>query len=356
MKESGANRNGLNELRGLDEPDEPHGLDEPDEPRGLDEISERGASSAFPADLVLPDGSLNGRWARGREILYRGMNGQAVERFYMDGPLSYIYKPLTNSGQWGQEKWVYEHVLPSFPPLYPQLLAASADRSTGLHWMIFEDMGKLRHEFSASAAAELARHVSWWHSQPVDRLVHIPLKGPKPPMEQMVAELLGNEAGVRKMLADISLPEDMQEHVYAALKRGLFPAERVLSHGDLHLGNYAQVSGRIVVLDWEHAHLNSPFWDLYHIIDMSHPSFPKSITSSARLLILQAYGERRGGGLKEPEFLREYALFACAFSLWMLGLIAGDLAAGGETKWPREQLERQLQETIASLRQCAEML
>ncbi|CAH1212654.1 hypothetical protein PAECIP111893_03575 [Paenibacillus plantiphilus] len=319
--------------------------------------------SAFPADIVLPDGSLNGKWALRSEVLYRGMNGQAVERFYMSAsPQSYIFKPLTNSGQWGQEKWVYENVLPAFPPLYPKMLAESADPDTGRHWIIFEDIGNLHHMFSEAAALKLVESVAWWHALPTDRWTEFPLKGPKPQVEEMAAELLRNEPGMKQLLAKLSVavPEAIWELIRDILEREpSSTTPRVLCHGDLHLGNYAQVDGRIVVLDWEHAHLSSPYWDLYHIIDMSHPSFPKTVTSSVRTGILLAYREQSRSfahrSESEEEFIRGYAQFACVFSLWMLSLIAGDLARGA-AKWPQEQLERQLQEAMASLNQCAELL
>ena len=63
--------------------------------------------------------------------------------------------------------------------------------------------------------------------------------------------------------------------------------ELVLSHGDLHLGNYAAVNGQVKVLDWEHAHLNSRYWDLYHVIDLSHPIFPKEMTTNIRERLLE---------------------------------------------------------------------
>lgn len=322
-----------------------------------------GEGSIFPADLVLADGSLNGKWIARSEVLYRGMNGQAVERFYLPAQSqSYIFKPLTNDGQWGQEKWVYDNILPAFPPLYPRMLAESANVETGRHWIIFEDIGNLSHEFSEAAALQLVEKVAWWHALPVQRWTNAPLKGPKPLVEEMAAELLGNAAAMKELLAKLPLYETVNMRKLASLldslkKEELSSMPRVLSHGDLHQGNYAQADGRIVVLDWEHVHLNSPYWDLYHMIDMSHPTFPKTVTSSVRTGILRAYREHSGGigQRSEAEFLRDYARFACIFSLWMLRLIAGDLLRQDE-KWPLEQLQRQLEETVASLNECAEML
>jgi thiamine kinase len=39
-------------------------------------------------------------------------------------------------------------------------------------------------------------------------------------------------------------------------------APPVLCHSDLHLGNLLEAEHRLVLLDWEYAHVSDPFWDL----------------------------------------------------------------------------------------------
>ncbi|GGD90086.1 phosphotransferase family protein [Paenibacillus nasutitermitis] len=314
----------------------------------------------LPDGLMLPDGTLNSGHIIKREILYRGMNGQAVERIYCRPGQSYIYKPLTNDEQWGKEKWVYDHVLPSFPPIYPKILLSSFNRQTGGHAILFEDMGRLDHIFRKEVAVELAELVASWHALDTVPLLDAPLRGPKPPIEAIIGDLRRNQAETAAALMSASIPEALLIRVYQAMEHAEFPAKPVISHGDLHAGNYAAVQGRLVVLDWEHTHLNSPLWDLYHMIDMSHPLFPKSMTEDSRNDILQAYLKAAGhdghlSGKEGADFKRQYMLFASIFSIWMIRLIQGDLARN-DGKWPREQLIRQLQETTESLKQCADGL
>ncbi|MBW7456872.1 phosphotransferase family protein [Paenibacillus sepulcri] len=318
------------------------------------------AEPKLPEGVMLPDGTLNSELISRREIIYRGMNGQAVERIYILPGQSYIYKPLTNDDQWGKEKWVYDHILPSLPHIYPRMLLSSFNLQTGRHTIIFEDLGHLEHGFREPVAVELARQVAGLHSLSTDHLFHAPLRGPKPPIEAIVGELLRDQAETIEALSDVSIPRMRLETLYEAMEQTVFPDLRVVSHGDLHSGNYALAAGRLVVLDWEHTHLNSPLWDLYHMIDMSHPLFPKRMTADSRNAILQAYLEAAEGrgylsGINAAAFIREYMLFASIFSIWMLRLIQGDLARDDD-RWPRAQLEQQLEETTASLEQCADWL
>ncbi|MGG1641630.1 hypothetical protein ACIFQM_10110 [Paenibacillus sp. NRS-1782] len=120
-----------------------------------------------------------------------------------------------------------------------------------------------------------------------------------------------------------------------------------------------------MVLDWEHAHLNTPLWDVYHLIDMSHPLFPRRMTSDLRICLLDRYLEQLellGAGLERGAFMQEYGMFAVVFSLWMLLLIESDLRRIGTKlhingdKWSKEQLEAQRGEALACLNQCAAML
>ena len=102
----------------------------------------------------------------------------------------------------------------------------------------------------------------------------------------------------------------------------------VLSHGDLHLGNYGISQNKLVILDWEYAHLNTRFWDLYHLIDLSHPLHPKTVTSELRNKILSEYYDQAstyGIETNRASFKNEYYLFSATFSLWMIMLIEGDL-------------------------------
>ncbi|MFD1956648.1 aminoglycoside phosphotransferase family protein [Paenibacillus thailandensis] len=314
----------------------------------------------------------------GRELLYRGLNGRNVERVWLASGESFILKPLPADDSINREAWVYEHVLPMFPPVFPRLAASSSvSGMPGRGWLLFEDMGELNHSFSEETAVLLAAAVAEWHSLPVSRWADAPLSGPKPGIEAMAAELMedgrkpspdGSAGGpgerdaaevIRALARRLNLHEIEVESVLKLWEQEKPSPETVMCHGDLHLGNYAVKDGRLIVLDWEHAHPNYPYWDLYHLIDLSHPVFPKTVTASVRERVLDVYVERRGlrGFPSDPgTFKRGYALFASIFSLWMLRLIAADLESGGDVPWTPDQLKRQRTETEAALEACLSML
>jgi hypothetical protein len=315
--------------------------------------------------FVKVDGTLDEAQVRSREILYTGTNGRHVERFYVSPFESYVFKPLTNDEQKGREGWVYEHVLPSLPPVYPRLLARSdSDAAIKGEWMIFEDLGSLHHLHDEEAMLRAAGLVAWWHALPTDRFAGIPLRGPKPLIQDMVSELYKHKPSVLALCSSLGLLKQQVQRIYAQLDHFAFSRRLVLSHGDLHPGNYALSGERIIVLDWEHAHLNTPLWDVYHLIDMSHPLFPRNMTPDLRARLLDTYLEQielLGVRLERDAFMREYGLFAVVFSLWMLLLIESDLRKIGTElhrnggKWSKEQLEAQRGETLACLDQCAAM-
>lgn len=319
-------------------------------------------------DIILPDGTLDAGRIWRRETLYTGMNGKSVERLYLSPEHSIIYKPLTNESQLGQEGWVYEHILQgmAFPPIYPQLLAASGAAAGDQSWQLFEDLGPLTHAFEEETALELIDYIAWWHALPVQHLSEQPLLGPKPYIEDLAEQALGRRDDLIETLSlRFEVPQlviERLETLSSSKRAQIYWARDVLSHGDLHLGNYARVQGSVRVLDWEHAHLNSRYWDLYHVIDSSHPDFPKSISIPARERLLDRYltqSAEHGAQLDAPQFKQGYYLFAALFSLWMLLLIAGDLkrfTTASYAKWSADQLRAQLEETLDSLTQCVQLL
>ncbi|MFK4474828.1 hypothetical protein ABH897_004596 [Paenibacillus sp. RC73] len=312
------------------------------------------------------DGTLNDTQVWSREVLYTGTNGRHVERFYVSPSESYVFKPLTNDEQAGRERWVYEHVLPSLPSVYPRLLACSdSEEDGGVEWMIFEDLGPLHHLHEEQTMLRAVGLIAGWHALPPDRFTGIPLRGPKPLIQELVSELYMRKLDVLKLCSSLGFPKQQVQRMYAQLDQFAFSPQLVLSHGDLHPGNYALSGERLMVLDWEHAHLNTRLWDVYHLIDMSHPLFPRRITFDLRIRLLDRYLEQLdllGAGLERGVFMQEYGMFAVVFSLWMLLLIESDLRRIGtelhinSDKWSKEQLEAQRGEALACLNQCALMM
>ena len=305
----------------------------------------------LPADIVFENGVLNDDLILKREPLYKGMNGRFVERFFLTPTKSFIFKPLTNNGQLGKEVWIHQHILPRFPPIYPKIISCKISEQPEDNWMIFEDLGVLTHVFDEKSVLELIKWVAWWHSLPVEEFLDVPAAGLKP----QIADIITDVRSFRNVLIDLGLEKTSIDRVYSLLEKGDFSARQVLSHGDLHIGNFSIVDNELKILDWEHTHLNLPYWDLYHLIDMSHPLFPKKVEPGLRLQVLEEYIGRVHFEMDGRSFIKEYYLFSAIFSIWMIVLIQKDLQAS-ERKWPEEQLKRQLQETLLSLRQCAEAL
>jgi thiamine kinase-like enzyme len=314
-----------------------------------------GVVMVLPKSIVRSDGTLNNRLIIKRELIYKGMNGRFVERFFVTPTESYIFKPLTNNEQAGKEVWAYEHVLPFLPDIYPKIAASSSTHTPNQNWLILEDLGPLNHVFTEDVLVNMTKLVALWHSFPTEKLSEIPLRGPKPKIEEIVTEILVKKEEFLQLLPVLQIEKEHIFTIYSLLERRSFSNKLVLSHGDLHLGNFAAVDNKVVVLDWEHTHLNTPFWDLYHLIDISHPLFPKNVTNSFRNQVLNCYLELVGSENNHSEFIAEYNLFSSVFSIWMILLISKDFHRV-DTKWSSEELNRQLAETVSCLRQCAEAL
>lgn len=306
---------------------------------------------------VLPGGYLDGNRLLRRETLYIGTNGREVERFYLTPTESYIFKPLTNSSQYGKERLIYEQVLPSLQVPTPKIIATSQSECPEQSWIIFEDLGSLSHRFEEKTVLQMSEYIAKWHTYPVEKVKAYPLMGPKPIISEMAASLLTKKDDLLKTESSFASYKDAIKKVYNHLN-DLFNQELVFSHGDLHLGNYSLRGERVVVLDWEHAHLNLRYWDLYHLLDLSHPLFPKNVTPGLREKALDTYlsaVEQTGKSLEPKTFKKNYFTFSSVFSLWMLLLIEKDLRNPPE-KWPKEALLTQWEETLTGFIKCAQHL
>ena len=309
----------------------------------------------LPNNIVLANGKLNEEIILKKEILYKGMNGRFVERFYLTPSTSYIFKPLTSDGQLGKEVWIHEHILPKFPAIFPKIISCSISERTELNWMILEDLGPLTHEFNEECVLGVIKWVAWWHSLPIEKLGNVPLTGLKPKIEQIVSEVCVKRDEFYRLLPLLKLKEELIDIIFSQINHLKFLEKKVLTHGDLHTGNFAISGNELKILDWEHAHIDSPHWDLYHLIDMSHPLFPKKITSRIRDRCLESYLGQVEYEMGRDCFFKEYYLFSSVFSIWMILLIQKDLVENGG-KWSAEQLNTQLEEIVSSLQQCATAL
>ncbi|MGN7354013.1 phosphotransferase family protein [Paenibacillus amylolyticus] len=306
---------------------------------------------------VTPEGMLNDHYITSREQLYKGMNGRYVERFTVPTGKSYIFKPLTNPAQHGRERWMYERVMSGLPPIYPQLVATSDPTiAPAQSWMIYEDLGQLVHDSQEVTMLNTAVHMAMWHALPVTEWNELPRMGQKPSIRTILDELQMQRQSTDDLLStlDMRLSSTDWDKITMLILTAEEELPAVLCHGDLHPGNLAEVDGRLVVLDWEHAHLNTPLWDMYHLVDLSHPLFPRTVTPALRERVIDIYLDKLESlcvQIERDSFAGWYDAYAIVFSLWMLRLIDGDLRSE-ECVWPKEQLRSQWHETAATLEQC----
>lgn len=305
--------------------------------------------------FVQEDGTLNAVQLTSREVLYVGRNGKAVERFTgkgIDG--SYIFKPLTNPDTLGREIWVYDHLLPLLPVRFPRLVAQAGHRDPDRYWAIYEDLGRLTHGWDWETLLRAAGSIPLWHELPPE-LIPASFQGHSPSediVRQQVSEAkpdwslehtltgLGwtsERVRLARLLLDSEIPGFGLEQ------------ETVISHGDFHPMNLSLLEdGKLAVLDWEYAHRNSVFWDLYNLLDITSPRYRKPvIPPSLRNEVLRAYLKRReelGTVLSPIPFCKAYYRYALLHSLWILLLIEKDfMNSGPDSTGLKEQQRETLQ-------------
>ncbi|WP_411348314.1 phosphotransferase family protein [Paenibacillus sp. WLX2291] len=377
--------------------------------------------------LVQHDGQLDPQLAIHSEVIYTGLHGHSVQRFWLEDGSSYIYKPLPQGEDSFREIRAYVQVLPlleslPMPPRYPQLLvcAAPAEEQAGIHqwianaeheaslttsfivhplrWIVMEDIGVLNHVHSDKQLLQIVEQMVCWHRVDVSRLTPFPQVGQKPPLPDIASSVISRWQQAEEILlqlpalcrvsswnasaTDVTEIDDirqqpdiwlrwLQQDIAETVQR-LSSQRAVLLHGDLHAGNYGvNPQGQLMVLDWEHSHIGSLFWDVYHLLDLSHPLFPRSMTPSLRHSLLEHYWftdlalnesdrpvapDRGAAGLTSEyvsfaKFEQDYLVYAIVYSIWMLLLIQKDLLQEPPI-WPRAQLLAQQMETTEHLEQC----
>lgn len=324
----------------------------------------------FHEGYIRSDGSLGGKEVLRREMLYRGRHGLAVERFY-DARRSYIYKPVGFPETAGREQWVARNLAPRLPGIrMPAILGASepgGDKQAGAAWLIYEDLGPLRHPRTAMEVAEAAGWAAAWHVLPVD-LVPSRFDGHTPLFAEVAAQVLADRREIEARLVRAGAIGAAEWAASLPDWISAMPAAEAIVHGDYHPGNVAMNGGAPVVLDWEYVHRNHPYWDLYALMDITSFRYRRvPVGNPGRLRVFRQYraaletadgtGDRARRHWCESvsfrDFVRGYAVFASVYSAWILGLIEQDMAAG---RAPRRQLARQGRETAAVWNDCRALL
>ncbi|UUZ81576.1 phosphotransferase [Paenibacillus sp. P26] len=137
--------------------------------------------------------------------------------------------------------------------------------------------------------------------------------------------------------------------------RGL-ASETVISHGDLYPLNVVSREGELIILDWEYIHLNSVYWDLYNLIDITSPSYRRNVVGREnRAAILGDYrSERESLGKRvSADFVRGYHYYCAVYSMWILLLIESDMKS---RRFAEGALAEQRAETFQILQEMLDVL
>ncbi len=313
----------------------------------LDELRSRGALSD------------NAAW--GREALYEGRFGTVVERFRDDAG-SYVLKPIGDPATVGRELWVQQTIVPALGGIrVPGIVAAGQGEADGGNWLVYEDLGRLRHCRTADELIEAAGWIADWQLLPAE-WVPASFAGHTPAYQQVLEQL--SERSPMEIADWLERDADSVAAWHRHIcdhARARIGDELVIAHGDYYPGNIAIRDGERVVLDWEYIHLNHPYWDLYSLLDITSYRYAKiPLAQEERIAAIGSYWERmelcvtmREDRMKPEGSFEEscsgYWMFASLYSAWIAGLIAGDLQRG---QLPREALLRQRQETIQVFADC----
>lgn len=288
------------------------------------------------------------------ETIYTAIDGGIVARIVGEDGRSYIRKPVSPNSR---ELWIYENLLSLLPPIYPRMLDNPLLKGGMIEenpsWLWFEDIGHLTHDYNFATAHAVVQSVARWHSMGMENANGIKLHGLKPSYREMASDLVLERVHYTALASRYDIVPSKLDELYSDIERMRLSDELVFSHGDLHVGNYTFANERLYVLDWEHAHFSSRHWDLFHLIDLTHPLYPRKEALQWRDALLQAYlteTDKLGIRLERQAFLAEYKLFSAVFSLWMLSLIHSDLTKP-DGIWTHAQFRRQAEETTIIIHQ-----
>lgn len=305
-------------------------------------------------EVVTNQGTLDLSQVIKHEVLYEGRNGKSVVRFWLEtesGLQSFIFKPAGYPETVGRELWLQEHLIPHISGVsVPRILASSSLPNSDTYWMVMEDAGRFMHTPSTVLYQEAIDVLPRWHRLSVETL------SPRfQDYEGITPSVLTQSIDTLQPVETFGWLQGSQSEQLQSLITSVkanpphFFEENIVSHGDYHLGNIGRAHHGLVVLDWENAHVDCAYCDLYALLDKTHPRFPKpALSNEFRVAMLSRYLRQidPNGAEHESVFMRGYFLYSVLHSLWMLALIERDVHAD---LWDVEPLmiqRRQTQQTL----------
>lgn len=241
---------------------------------------------------------------------------------------------------------VVRHQLPA-----PSVLAHGI--FTGGMWVQFTDGGRAPRIWSRHSVRCAMKTLAQIHDSPTEIFTsgnrsHTP--GYAEVHQQLQAYSVDQ---FHNMLVKFGVPAKPRQvilRLYIASKNWLHALGRlpsVPSHGDYHGGNvlfkWNNVSPQII--DWEYAHQDVPYFDLFQFLDATSPFDPLPLKGSRRFAI-QTYLDARTSPQEatwRSRWVRGYYRFSILHLLWILTRIHMDLQ---KQSFPRESLYRQIGETV----------
>ncbi|UKS26756.1 phosphotransferase [Paenibacillus sp. HWE-109] len=304
-------------------------------------------------ELIFTDqGNIRNGIPHEREEIYVGRNGQKVERIRVhleNHTDSFIYKRLTNFPSLGKEMWVQDHIIPLIPSVrVPRIFLEARTNEPENYWMIIEDMGPLQHGFETEVLKRTASLIPAWHLLSKELLVG-EFTGHTPEAAAVQAYLRTKDQQVRSILAAPEFKPTVVDFFYREVVHHHWREETVVSHGDLNPLNIAMANAGLVIIDWEYLHVNSVYWDLFCLLDITSPFYRRPMSNLRdRLSILMTYTAVRGKLQTDvnESFIYDYHRYCALYSVWVLILIEFDLE---QDKFERSLLLNQRAETFEIL-------
>lgn len=308
-------------------------------------------------ELVTMDGQLDASRISYKEAIYTARSGNHVERFSYQG-VSYIFKPCSATAT-SREQWAQQNLIPSIQGVkVPLLLASGGTQDPTLDWIIYEDLGSLIHCNHTDDIIRAAAIIPSWQRLPTVR-VPLGVMGHSPYYAQVLKAITIKKHNVNAMLEGIGVSPSAISSWWALLPnwKQFLQDHQVVSHGDYYRLNIAFQNQETIVLDWEFAHVNSMYWDLYSLMDITSHRYSRiHLDHTDREAALHQYWVNRESIISDEhynDFIQGYSVFASIYSVWILTLIETDLQ---QSSVPVDALRRQQQETELVFEQCLEGL
>ncbi|MCL6633028.1 MAG: aminoglycoside phosphotransferase family protein [Alicyclobacillus herbarius] len=265
-----------------------------------------------------------------------------------------IVKASRNHAAVAREAMLYERLVQHLPVSAPKVL--SAGNVSAYAWIAYHDDGLLpitrrRHGIlrAVQAAARLHQTPLPAQAEGVELVSHTPR------WDEVLQETCRIDPDVFTAAMARSGWSGTARRAVRCMHRELAvwgeswaAHPRVLCHGDLHLGNlmWSRQTRQPILIDWEYAHLDCDYFDLFQLLDATSPTTPLRRPVS-RWRVLQAYVEARPDlPPRAAAWVRGYLQFAALHLLWIARLIQQDWADG---RFPEHELRRQERETYAGL-------